>query len=243
MVDSSCSGLLRDCPPRQNGRQSAGGSGRASCEAGFESALADLLGRRNAVTTHYLTVKRCTVITAVGLADLDINELCERADVTPRTVHFYVQQGLLPPAGSPGPGARYTEGHVSRIKLIRLLQKQHLPLSEIAKRTRGLSDEQVTGLIAETKQRRAESKGSALDYIRGVLAEPTPNERTPNRGAASKPIGRPVRTERRRGGVRRRRNLLLARRDRSGNATPWPTEWSCTSAGRSHEPSSASSRS
>ena len=38
-------------------------------------------------------------------------------------------------------------------------------------------------------------------------------------------------------------NLLLARRDRSGNATPWPTEWSCTSAGRSHEPSSGSSRS
>jgi DNA-binding transcriptional MerR regulator len=107
------------------------------------------------------------------LGDLDISELCERAEVTPRTVHFYVQQGLLPPAGSPGPGARYGEGHVSRIKLIRLLQKQHLPLAEIAKRTRGLSDAQVEGLLAETiKQRRTESKGSALEYIRGVLAEP-----------------------------------------------------------------------
>ena len=106
------------------------------------------------------------------MSEFDINELCEKAEVTPRTVHFYVQQGLLPPAGSPGPGARYTEGHVSRIKLIRLLQKQHLPLAEIAKRTRGLSDEQVSALIAETRQRRAESKGSALDYIRSVLAEP-----------------------------------------------------------------------
>jgi DNA-binding transcriptional MerR regulator len=103
--------------------------------------------------------------------DFDISELCDRADVTPRTVHFYVQQGLLPPAGSPGPGARYTEGHVSRIRLIRLLQKQHLPLAEIARRIRGLSDEQVENLVAETKQRRAESKGSALDYIRGVLGE------------------------------------------------------------------------
>lgn len=119
-----------------------------------------------------MTVERYAVTITFDLGDLDINELCERANVTPRTVHFYVQQGLLPPAGSPGPGARYTEGHVSRIKLIRLLQKQHLPLAEIAKRTRGLSDEQVTALIAETKQRRAESKGSALDYIRGVLAEP-----------------------------------------------------------------------
>jgi len=105
------------------------------------------------------------------MADFDITELCERADVTPRTVHFYVQQGLLPPAGSPGPGARYSEGHVARIKLIRLLQKQHLPLAEIARRTKGLRDEQVAVLIAETKQRRAEERGSALDYVRSVLGE------------------------------------------------------------------------
>lgn len=108
------------------------------------------------------------------MADFDINELCERAQVTPRTVHFYVQQGLLPPAGSPGPGARYGQGHVTRIRLIRLLQKQHLPLAEIARRTRGLSDEQVDGLVAETKLRRAESKGSALEYVRGVLAGAPP---------------------------------------------------------------------
>lgn len=106
------------------------------------------------------------------MPDFDINELCERARVTPRTVHFYVQQGLLPPAGSPGPGARYGEGHVFRVRLIRLLQKQHLPLAEIAKRTKGLTDRQVDALLAETKQRRTESRGSALDYIRGVLAEP-----------------------------------------------------------------------
>lgn len=106
------------------------------------------------------------------MADLDITELCERADVTPRTVHFYVQQGLLPPAGSPGPGARYSEGHVARIRLIRLLQKQHLPLAEIGKRIRGLSDVEVTALVAETKERRPDSRGSALDYIRSVLAEP-----------------------------------------------------------------------
>ena len=106
------------------------------------------------------------------MTDFDIKELSERARVTPRTVHFYVQQGLLPPAGAPGPGARYGEGHVSRIRLIRLLQKQHLPLSEIAKRTKGLTDGQVDALLAETKQRRTEARGSALDYIRGVLAEP-----------------------------------------------------------------------
>lgn len=108
------------------------------------------------------------------MAELDINELCGKANVTARTVHFYVQQGLLPPASAPGPGARYGQGHVSRIRLIRLLQKQHLPLAEIAKRIKGLTDEQVDGLIAETKQRQGEDRGSALDYIRSVLEEPKP---------------------------------------------------------------------
>lgn len=134
-----------------------------------------------------LTVERETVRIA-PLADLDITELCERADVTPRTVHFYVQQGLLPPAGSPGPGARYGEGHVARIRLIRLLQKQHLPLAEIGKRIRGLSDGEVKALVAETKERRPESRGSALDYIRGILAEP----RSAEAGAA--PAARHSRT-------------------------------------------------
>jgi DNA-binding transcriptional MerR regulator len=107
------------------------------------------------------------------VADLefDIKELSERSGATPRTVHFYVQQGLLPPAGSPGPGARYGEGHVSRLKLIRLLQKQHLPLAEIARRLKGLTDEQVQGLLHETKARRANESGSALDYIRNILGD------------------------------------------------------------------------
>ena len=103
--------------------------------------------------------------------EFDIKELSERSGATPRTVHFYVQQGLLPPAGSTGPGARYGEGHVSRLKLIRLLQKQHLPLAEIARRLKGLSDEQVQGLLHETKARRAAESGSALDYIRNILGD------------------------------------------------------------------------
>ncbi len=107
----------------------------------------------------------------MGESEFDLKTLSARARVTPRTVHFYVQQGLLPPAGSPGPGARYGEGHVQRLRLIRLLQKQHLPLAEIAKRLRGLSDEQVETLVVEARQRRESERGSALDYIRNVLGD------------------------------------------------------------------------
>jgi DNA-binding transcriptional MerR regulator len=103
--------------------------------------------------------------------EFDLKELCEQAGVTPRTVHFYVQQGLLPPAGSPGPGARYAEGHVLRLGLIRLLQKQHLPLAEIAKRIKGLTDEQVKALLQESRRRQTRKPKTALDYIRGVITD------------------------------------------------------------------------
>jgi len=55
--------------------------------------------------------------------------------------------------------------------LIRLLQKQHLPLAEIARRLKGFNDQQVAALLKDTKARREKSRGSALDYIRGVLNE------------------------------------------------------------------------
>jgi DNA-binding transcriptional MerR regulator len=120
--------------------------------------------------------------------ELDINQLCDRADVTSRTVYFYVQQGLLPPAIGAGPAARYTTGHLARLQLIRLLQKQHLPLAEIAKRIRPLSDDQVAALVTEARTRRPEKPGSALDYIRGVLSESAApmavRSRTPPRPAA-----------------------------------------------------------
>lgn len=107
--------------------------------------------------------------------ELDISDICDRADVTPRTVYFYVQQGLLPPASGAGPAARYTPGHVARLKLIRLLQKQHLPLAEISKRIRRLNDDEVRALVDEARSRKPEKGSSALDYIRGVLADSVPS--------------------------------------------------------------------
>jgi DNA-binding transcriptional MerR regulator len=106
----------------------------------------------------------------VGDAEFDLKELCEQGRVTPRTVHFYVQQGLLPPAGAPGPGARYGKGHLARLKLIRLLQKEHLPLAEISQRIRGLNDDQVRALVEEARAKQGAAPRSALDYIRGVLS-------------------------------------------------------------------------
>ncbi|NLT67454.1 MAG: MerR family transcriptional regulator [Acidobacteria bacterium] len=99
----------------------------------------------------------------------DIKTVCAEAGVTPRTVHYYIQQGLLPPAGSQGPGARYGEGHLARLKLIKLLQSEHLPLSDIRRRLESLDDAQVEQLVREHQNKRP-SGSSAVEYIRNVLS-------------------------------------------------------------------------
>lgn len=96
-------------------------------------------------------------------------ELAQAAQVTPRTIRFYIQQGLLPSPGSAGPGVRYSEGHLARLRLIRELQRQHLPLAEIRARLTPLSDEEVRDALATAGSRPTDS---AVDYIRAVLGAP-----------------------------------------------------------------------
>ena len=103
-------------------------------------------------------------------ARYDLKSLCAEAEVTPRTVHFYIQAGLLRPAGMPGPGAKYDESHLTRLRLIKLLQKDHLPLAEIRKRLESLNDEEAETVLGEYDSQRATSRTSAVDYIRSVLA-------------------------------------------------------------------------
>lgn len=79
---------------------------------------------------------------------LDLKRLCDLAGVTPRTVYFYVQQGLLPHAGTHGPGAKYGRRHLTRLQLVKLLQREHLPLAEIRERLLALSDAEVEQALA-----------------------------------------------------------------------------------------------
>ena len=114
----------------------------------------------------------------------DLAQLCEAADVTPRTVRYYVQQGLLPAPETRGPGAHYHEGHLARLRLIKRLQREHLPLGEIRTRVAKLSDEDVESLLKAAPSKR---DPSALGYIREVLAGGSPTRRV---AAPSVTLGR-----------------------------------------------------
>ena len=96
------------------------------------------------------------------MADYTLQQLADEAGVTPRTIRYYIAQGLLASPGA-GSGARYTDAHLERLRLIRQLQRNHLPLAEIRK--------QLTGQ-------------AAVDYIRSVMP-PSPPVRTMASAVAS----------------------------------------------------------
>lgn len=80
----------------------------------------------------------------------NINEISAMAGVTPRTVHFYIQQGLLPHPITRGPGAKYERRHLMRLRLVRMLQEEQLPLAEIRERLAAMSDAQVEQTVSGT---------------------------------------------------------------------------------------------
>jgi DNA-binding transcriptional MerR regulator len=107
-----------------------------------------------------------------------LTELADLAGVTPRTVRYYMSQGLLPSPAASGPGAKYDDTHLGRLRLVRRLQREHLPLAEIRQRLVGLDDTAIASL-AEAPAAVADPQDSALDYIRRVLGPPhvQPNRR------------------------------------------------------------------
>lgn len=100
-------------------------------------------------------------------ADYTITELADLAGVTPRTVRYYVALGLLAPPSQVGTGARYGDGHLARLRLIRKLQQEHQPLAEIRVRLEGIDDEDVERALDEDSA--PAPQGSAVDYVRSVL--------------------------------------------------------------------------
>ena len=115
---------------------------------------------------------------------LTLTALCERAGVTPRTVRYYIQQGLLPaPDAAGGPGAHYGEGHVARLRVVRELQREHLPLAEVRKRLASVSDAELLARSSVEADEHVQRRGrtSAADYVRRALgdASATPPPRSP----------------------------------------------------------------
>lgn len=103
-----------------------------------------------------------------------LGDLARLADVTPRTVRYYLAQGLLPSPEAAGPATRYGEGHLARLRLIRRLQRDHLPLAEIRFRLERLGDGEVIAAVSAVEARSLEPSqepGETLSFVRSLMQQ------------------------------------------------------------------------
>ena len=60
-----------------------------------------------------------------------ISELAQKAQVTKRTIHYYISKGLLMPPEGNGVNSLYNDEHIKRLALIKNLQAKYMPLNKI----------------------------------------------------------------------------------------------------------------
>ena len=92
-----------------------------------------------------------------------IDDLAREAEVSPRTIRYYVQRGLLPAPAFHGKDTTYERGHLLRLQVIKKLQQSHMPLEEIQAR--------ITAAGAAELERMLSQSGA------GASAKPAPRGR------------------------------------------------------------------
>jgi len=100
---------------------------------------------------------------------LGIAELAEQAGVTPRTVRYYVAEGLLPSPGGSGQQRTYSREHLLRLRAIKRLKDAYLPLEEIRRWLKGLSPAGIQALADPPDEPTVPPPTSALDYLSRFL--------------------------------------------------------------------------
>ena len=109
------------------------------------------------------------------MPDYSLAELASLAGVTPRTIRYYIAQGLLPAPDGAGRAARYGDGHLALLRRIRKMQALHLPLAEIRAQLAGSRGEPFPDVLAmplapaPVSGTPSPAAESAVEYIRGVL--------------------------------------------------------------------------
>ncbi len=104
-----------------------------------------------------------------AMSDYTLSELARLADVTPRTIRYYVAQGLLPSPDAAGPATRYGDAHLARLRLIKRLQREHLPLAEIRAQLLAMTDDQIAQAAEATEPKPRLDSDTALSYVRDLM--------------------------------------------------------------------------
>jgi DNA-binding transcriptional MerR regulator len=116
---------------------------------------------------------------------LKLEELAARAGVSPRTVRYYIQRGLVPAPEFRGPDTSYGDHHLLVLKAIRSLQDAHLPLDAIAGMLQGKSAEALRSIAGGQASAHAQVQpvlGAAVSRDDSPAARPPAMAGMPRRG-------------------------------------------------------------
>ncbi|MBK9645483.1 MAG: MerR family transcriptional regulator [Deltaproteobacteria bacterium] len=104
---------------------------------------------------------------------LKMRDLCDATGLNRQAIHFYIQQGLLPPGEKTGRNtATYTAAHLERLQLIRRLQHERfLPLEVIKDLLSAREDRYSDAQRAFLRRLRARLPGEVLGEVSGEEVE------------------------------------------------------------------------
>lgn len=109
-----------------------------------------------------------------------VGELAEAADVSVRTVRYYIAEGLLPPAVTAGARSYYSREHLDRLRAIGRLKDAYLPLREIRRQLATLDDETIRQIADEALVEDAEmSEPAAMLGIAETFDRRNPDPSAP----------------------------------------------------------------
>jgi DNA-binding transcriptional MerR regulator len=109
--------------------------------------------------------------------EYSIGTLAEMAEVTTRTIRYYVAEGLLSAPEGSGRAASYTQEHLARLRFIKILKDEFLPLQEIGMLLASLDYQAVVDLLEEKRKSEpppTPTPNSAKEYLQTLL-HPSPD--------------------------------------------------------------------
>ncbi len=158
----------------------------------------------------------------------NLKELCRTANVTERTVRYYIKEGLLPPPIGSGPFSRYGYEHWLRLAFVRRLKEEFLPLNEIKTLLSTKSVDELVELaqrVGLTETSQAEPTPPTEGDRLGQLLQPAPTALRqqlnptyrPTEPTPVRPLGRPNLTP-----LPMPQNSLPTPTPINANVAPWP---------------------
>ncbi len=100
---------------------------------------------------------------------MTIEDLADLVGVPVRTIRYYISENLLPSPGTRGKGTVYGEEHLLRLRLIRILVEQRIPLVEIREKLATLTLPEIQAVLSE-EQRRAQEQALLAESPRAYVS-------------------------------------------------------------------------